>query len=118
MKVNSNWLLFVEEEKIVWEFKFMDKQEWCRSGIRVGDLTIIATSLWDWERKGDGVFGNTWVSRDRILIVDRNKKVLWEHEFDSGMNIYSAEPVAKVANKHKGLYASSIHPFKQSWELR
>lgn len=86
---------------IEWEFA-IGPSDWVRSGIRYEDLNIIATSRWDWKRKGDGLFGNTWVSEDWILIVTMEKEVVWKLHLPMGFNIYSAEPCKKVEGPLKG----------------
>jgi len=96
-----------EREAIVWEFQLPAK-EWCRSGVRIGDLTVISTSKWDYVRKNTGMYGNTWTSKDRILLVAMDGEILWEHKLPDGTNIYNAQPVRKVADEFKGRYSSSV----------
>ncbi len=100
-----------KSEEIVWEFK-MPPKNWCRSAVRVDDLTVISTSDWDYIRRGKGMYGNTWTSKDRVLIVAEDGEVLWEHKFPDGTTLYNVQPVQKIPEQFKGRYSSSDRFFK------
>lgn len=104
---NNRIIQISRDGTLKWEFK-LGCTDWCRSGVRIGDLTIIASSRWNYERRGNGLFGNSWISDDWILIVDKEKEILWKHHFPNGYCVYSVEPCPKVTDEKKLAFASGF----------